>query len=121
MSKGYGAGITKAEINFKLPTNLYYSYIRSIIYRAFLKLTEVIADQCKLKLIESGDYITYKFKSWLCRYTNWLVQEDIDTFGEFVRSVYDLDAKSITKGQAIQLYKAILFNWFAVKNDLFQN
>lgn len=38
-------------------------------------------------------------------------RQELKTFHEYVRSVYDLDPKPVSKGDTVKLYRVILHHW----------
>ena len=108
-------GYAKSEVNFSVDPNMYYSYMRSILYRSFLKLESVIVNECKMKTIESEDFKSPRFKGELCKCELWMQKEELKTFHEFIRSVYDLNPQPVSKGDTLRLYKAVLGHWETIK------
>ena len=44
-----------------------------------------------------------------------MTSEELKTFHEFIRSVYELKPEQVSKGDTIRLYKAILVQWEQAK------
>jgi hypothetical protein len=46
-----------------MDANIYYTYMRTILFKAFTKLEEIVASECRVQVTPSEDYKTIKFKS----------------------------------------------------------
>ena len=87
---GYGLSFAKSECTFEIYPNNYYSHMRSIFYRSFLKLTTVLAQDCKVPPRATREYASSRFKSEMCKCQDWMSQRELQTFHEYIRSVYEL-------------------------------
>ena len=113
--KGYGLSYAKNMVQFEVRSNNYYSHMRSIFYRSFLKLSTVMAVHCKMQTDSSRDVASSRFKSELCKNQDWLEEKDVKTFSEYIRSVYELQPNNVSKGDTISLYRNIMKHWKEVK------
>ena len=46
-----------------MDANIYYTYMRTILFRAFAKLEAIVASECRMQVTPSEDYKLIKFKS----------------------------------------------------------
>lgn len=49
--RGYGIGYAKTEVNFPLDTKAYDAIMRTVLYKAFRKLEEIISSKCGLQTV----------------------------------------------------------------------
>lgn len=104
-------GLAKSEVSFPIDSNTYYTYIRSILYKGFQKLEEIIVNECKIQVTRSDDYKSVRFKSELCKCEKWMQRSELKTFHEYLRSVYDLNPEPVSKGDTVRLYRVIVGHW----------
>jgi len=116
--RGYGISNAKAEVTFPMDANIYYTYMRTILFKAFARLEDIVASECKVQVTPSEDYKTIKFRSELCKCEKWMQRGELKTFQEYIRSVYDLNPQAVLKGDTIRLYRVVLARWQEVKASI---
>lgn len=104
----------KEKAGFEVDLNFYYTCLRNIMYGAFKKLENIAQTICRVNVQPSEEHKSQKFKNELCKCDKWMNTDELSTFHEYIKSVYDLEPRAVSKGQTVRLFNSLITHWSKV-------